>query len=208
MSGFINEVAKGATEVINKEVSKELADSLGFNEYSKYMDYSNAVLDNQEISENQIENRNNSEVEQNVNSDISKQIDYSNSKADLIENTEMNEFHGGSYKELKEKGHGDYSEPPQEVHHMPADSISKLDRNDGPAIAMDKVDHRQTASCGSSLEAREYRAEQKKLIDSGNFEAALQMDIDDLHEKFGEKYDEAIVEMKDYYYTIGEKING
>lgn len=34
-----------------------------------------------------------------------------------------------------------------EVHHMPADSTSNLERGDGPAIKMEKEDHRQTASC-------------------------------------------------------------
>lgn len=65
-------------------------------------------------------------------------------------------------------------------------------------IKMEKEDHRQTASCGSSLEAREYQANQKELIGNGNFREALQMDIDDIHEKFGSKYDEAISQMLTY----------
>ena len=85
-----------------------------------------------------------------------------------------------------------------EVHHMPADSASNLERNEGPAIKMEKADHRQTASCGSSREAREYQAAQKGLIDNGKFREALQMDIDDIREKFGDKYDSAISEMLDY----------
>lgn len=112
--------------------------------------------------------------------------------------TEKDKYSGGSYGELKKEGHGDNSIPPQEVHHMPADSESPLERNDGPAIAMDKTDHRQTASCGNSLEAREYRAKQAELIKEGKFEEAMQMDIDDIHEKFGDKYDDAIAEMKEY----------
>ena len=47
-------------------------------------------------------------------------------------------------------------------------------------------------------EAREYREQQKKLIEQGKFREALQMDIDDIHEKFGDKYDDAINEMLDY----------
>ena len=85
-----------------------------------------------------------------------------------------------------------------EVHHMPADSTSNFERGDGPAIKMEKEDHRQTASCGSSREAREYRAQQKELIEQGKFREALQMDIDDIHEKFGNKYDDAISEMLEY----------
>lgn len=101
---------------------------------------------------------------------------------------------GGSYSEVKNNSNGET----HEVHHMPADSVSNLERADGPAIKMEKADHRQTASFGYSKEAQEYRAEQKKLIEEGKFREALQMDIDDIHEKFGDKYDEAIAEMLDY----------
>ena len=104
------------------------------------------------------------------------------------------EVNGGAYSEVKKNSNGDT----HEVHHMPADSASNLDRNDGPAIKMDKADHRQTASCGNSREAREYRDAQKELIDNGKFREALQMDIDDIHEKFGSKYDDAISEMLEY----------
>ncbi|MEG2813744.1 MAG: hypothetical protein RSA79_04000 [Oscillospiraceae bacterium] len=85
-----------------------------------------------------------------------------------------------------------------EVHHMPADSSSKLDRNNGPAIKMDKADHRRTNSCGMSSEAQEYRNQQKKYIDNGQFEKAQKMDIADINQKFGNKYDEAIFQMMAY----------
>lgn len=104
---------------------------------------------------------------------------------------------GGSYKEVrnyvKETGHEN-----KEVHHMPADDVSPLDRMDGPCIEMTREDHRKTASCGNSMEAREYRAKQKELIDNGDFRGALQMDIDDIKEKFGNKYDAQIQEMLGY----------
>ena len=101
---------------------------------------------------------------------------------------------GGSYKDVRVEGEGDR----YEVHHMPADSASNLDRGDGPAIKMEKEDHRQTASCGMSREAREYREKQRELIEQGKFREALQMDIDDIREKFGDKYDDAIAEMLEY----------
>ena len=85
-----------------------------------------------------------------------------------------------------------------EVHHMPADNVNGLERKDGPAIRMDKEDHRETASCGNSREAREYRAHQKELIEQGKFREALEMDIDDIRGKFGDKYDDAILEMLQY----------
>lgn len=101
---------------------------------------------------------------------------------------------GGSYGELRKETSDDNTE----IHHMPADSASPLERNDGPAIKMDKEDHRQTASCGNSRESREYRDKQKELIEQGKFREAIQMDIDDIHEKFGDKYDDAISEMNEY----------
>lgn len=113
---------------------------------------------------------------------------------DSKDNTEVPEKKGGSYKDVRVEGEGDR----YEVHHMPADSASNLDRGDGPAIKMEKEDHRQTASCGMSREAREYREQQRELIEQGKFREALQMDIDDIHEKFGDKYDEAIAEMLEY----------
>ena len=51
------------------------------------------------------------------------------------------------------------TEEQYEVHHTPADSCTNLDYNDSPAIKMEKADHRETASCGASREAQEYRAQ-------------------------------------------------
>ncbi len=122
---------------------------------------------------------------------------------DVPQEAERTERKGGSYGDLKKEGHGWNHEPPEEVHHMPADESSPLDRNDGPAIAMDYEDHRQTASCGNSREAQEYRAKQKELIAEGKFAEAMQMDIDDIRDKFGSKYDDAIAEMKEYAKSKG-----
>ena len=122
--------------------------------------------------------------------------DMSDAEAKDVSETRKN---GGTYGELTSPDQwGGHLEdpPPHEVHHMPADSVNGLERNDGPAIVMEKGDHRQTASCGNSVEAREYREKQKELIDEGKFDEAMQMDIDDIHEKFGDKYDDAIAEMK------------
>ena len=122
------------------------------------------------------------------------------------EKSDVAEKKGGSYKEVKENSEGDT----HEVHHMPADSVSPLEYNDGPAIKMEKEDHRKTASCGNSKEAREYRAQQQKLIEQGKFREALQMDIDDICDKFGDKYDDAIAEMMEYVDKLEQedKLNG
>ncbi len=117
------------------------------------------------------------------------------SEKDSAEKKEdVEEKKGGSYRDVRKTCDGET----EEVHHIPADSVSPLERNDGPSIRMEKADHRQTASCGNSKEAQEYRQQQKELIDEGRFREAMQMDIDDIHDKFGDKYDDAIAEMLDY----------
>lgn len=75
---------------------------------------------------------------------------------------------GGSYDEVFKEGEGNK----YEVHHMPADSTSNLERGDGPAIKMEKADHRQTASCGSSREAQEYRKTTKGVNRTGKVQGS------------------------------------
>jgi hypothetical protein len=55
---------------------------------------------------------------------------------------------------------------------MPADSVSPYSTRKGPAVRMETKDHMDTASWGSSKEAKAYRAKQKELIDQGKFEEA------------------------------------
>jgi len=102
---------------------------------------------------------------------------------------------GGAYKDLETK-------TGFERHHMPAADASKLSVSDGPCIQMETRDHRQTASWGSSREAQEYRAEQKKLIDQGRFDQAFKMDKEDIQEKFNSKYNEAIKDAGNYMESI------
>jgi RHS repeat-associated protein len=96
---------------------------------------------------------------------------------------------GGRYRDIPANG--------GQVHHMPADSVSPLPRNDGPAIRMETGDHQQTASWGNSNDAQAYRAQQQQLIDHGQFEGAIVVDINDIQSKFGNKYDHAILQMID-----------
>ena len=113
---------------------------------------------------------------------------------------EVPEIKGGSYNEIKNNmaKRGETGEQ-FEVHHMPADSCTELTKGEGPAIKMEVNDHVETASHDSWNEAKEYRAIQKEMIDNGQFDKAIQMDIDDIHEKFDSKYDEAIEQMLSYY---------
>ncbi|WP_269815554.1 hypothetical protein [Parvularcula mediterranea] len=42
------------------------------------------------------------------------------------------------------------------------------------------------------------------MIEAGDFKGAQQMDIDDIQSKFGDKYDDAIQEMRDYTDTLDQ----
>lgn len=88
-----------------------------------------------------------------------------------------------------------------DAHHMPSSQSSPLPHGGGPTIGMDRGDHRRTASYGrgggpDGPDA--YRQRQKDLIDQGRFREAQQMDIDDVRNKFGNKYDDAINDMLNY----------
>ena len=101
---------------------------------------------------------------------------------------------GGSYRRVRQS-----AQPGQEIHHMPADGATySLHTNNGPCINMSAEDHFLTASYGTSKSAQMYRDEQRQLVSQGKFLEAQQMDIDDIHEKFGSKYDKQIEEMKNY----------
>ena len=104
---------------------------------------------------------------------------------------------GGSFGSLKKDKEGKMHEN-EEVHHMPAKKSSKLSTNDGPAIRMERSDHRQTANSGRSKSAQQYRAKQESLINQGRFREAVNMDINDIHSKFGGKYDQGIKELLNY----------
>lgn len=60
---------------------------------------------------------------------------------------------------------------------------------------MDYLDHRDAYSTGSSYAAQAWRTWQKELIDAGRIDEAVQMDINDIRQRFGTKYDDAIKEM-------------
>ncbi len=96
---------------------------------------------------------------------------------------------GGSYRQVRDANAGG------QVHHIPADSISPLPKDDGPGIFMTTPDHQRTGSWGRGADQRAYRNKQKQLIDNqgwDGFKDAMQMDIDDLRKNFGDKYDPGI----------------
>ncbi|WP_410003778.1 hemagglutinin repeat-containing protein [Pseudomonas syringae] len=86
-------------------------------------------------------------------------------------------------------------------HHCPAKNCyasAPISSADGPAIKMDPADHKLTASYGSSPEAKAYRAQQEKLLKEGKLDEAIDMDVNDIRSKFGDKYDASIGQMKEY----------
>ena len=92
---------------------------------------------------------------------------------------------GGKYDDLVPAG--------MERHEMPSFYSKDAETRGGPAIRMEP----------SSVDARDYRATQRRLMQEGHIKAAIQMDIDDIHNKFDHKYDEAIEQMLAYAESIG-----
>ncbi len=103
--------------------------------------------------------------------------------------------------------HGKTSQPRgdgKESHHMPADDVSPLPRNEGPAIQMDPADHKDTSSSGSSRDAVRYRQMIERLLKDGKWRAAMSLEIDDIRsiaKSTGDprKYNEAMLEMLEYF---------
>ncbi|MEC1180006.1 RHS repeat-associated core domain-containing protein [Metasolibacillus meyeri] len=99
---------------------------------------------------------------------------------------------GGSYTSVRATNIGG------QVHHMPANSISPISHGKGPAIWMPTSKHLDTASWGSYSKAKQWRAYQKELIDSGKFGKAIEIDIRDVQRKFGSQFNDGIREMLEY----------
>jgi len=109
----------------------------------------------------------------------------------VLEKEESSLYRGGAYSDLERIAEFDR-------HHMPADSISSVARNAGPSIHMERGDHRQTASYGSSLAARSYREKTQTLIDKGDMRGAMAEEVLDVRKVGGSKYNSAILEMLEY----------
>ena len=114
----------------------------------------------------------------------------------LIKKEKGDTYRGGPHSETKSPTNDGL-----DSHHCPAKDCYKkslISSEDGPAIKMDPEDHKLTASYGRSKEAERYRAKQKELLDEGKLEEAINMDVMDIRQKFGNKYDNAIEEMLEY----------
>lgn len=110
------------------------------------------------------------------------------------------EYRGGPHSQTKQPvGDG------LESHHLPADSVSPIPREQGPAIQMDPADHRATSSHGTQgADGFEYRAEVERLINDGRMRDAMALEVNDVRRAAREvsgdqtKYNEALQEMLDY----------
>ncbi len=151
------------------------------------------------------------------------QISMSNSVVEKIsiENVWIN----GNYTHFTTEGYryqqigGAYSNIPAnggERHHCFASSIYdntivyKYDRQGraigtvsatygAPCVLMTSEDHRKTKSCGSSEEAKLYRAQQLELVKQGKYLDAMLMDVKDIHSiSYGGRYDEGLKKMINY----------
>ena len=112
-----------------------------------------------------------------------------------LEVIETKSLKGGSYGELRKITAGSSV---FEIHHMPADSVSPLSHWKGTCIIMYKKDHVKTSSYGNKKKASVYRQKQRELIKKGQFLEAEWMDINEIRELFGTKYDKAINEKLTY----------
>lgn len=115
---------------------------------------------------------------------------------------------GGGKGPYRGGAHGKVSKPANDVkdsHHMPADDISPLSRDNGPAIQMDPLDHGKTQSNGQGGNAaRRYRKMLEQLIKDGKWRNAMAKEIKDirrLSRELGEpkKYNEALSELLAYF---------
>ncbi|MFF8955246.1 RHS repeat-associated core domain-containing protein [Streptomyces sp. NPDC014894] len=67
--------------------------------------------------------------------------------------------------------------------------------NNGPAIRMERPDHKKLNSTDNDLVAQAWHQWQRELISQGRLTEAMRMDIDDIKHKFPEKYDDHIRDM-------------
>ena len=96
---------------------------------------------------------------------------------------------GGEYGKVRTGNQGG------QVHHTPAAKVTPYEYRKAPSVWMETADHQKTASWGRSKPAHAYRSKQDALINSGKLREAIQMDIDDIRSRFGNKYDANIKQM-------------
>jgi len=110
--------------------------------------------------------------------------------------------HGGAYRDMEAWG--------GERHHVPPDSVTGLSYEEGPAIWMETADHQALNSSGNRRfspiqkdgrwisSGSDWRDLQEELIRKGNVDEAIDMEVEDIRLKFGDKYEDGIKQMLEY----------
>jgi len=71
--------------------------------------------------------------------------------------------------------------------------------NDASAIQMLFVEHRHLISTGRSAEAIAFRTQEAELLKSGKFMEAFDLNAAEIRKAYGDKYDRALQEARQYY---------
>lgn len=131
-----------------------------------------------------------------------KQLDDLADPCQFLKRGTGGKYAGGSYDGTKGKG------TDMESHHIPSqDSYPPGSMTAGrmPAISMDKGDHALTASHGRTGNAGvAYRDAQRAAIRRGGIVAGFAMDAADIKLRFGNKYDQALLEASAYVACISK----
>lgn len=112
------------------------------------------------------------------------------------------DYSGGAHAETKlPVGDG------LDSHHMPADQVSPLSKNSGPAIQMLPGDHAKTGSNGQMPGSAIYRYEIGQLLAEGKWRDALAKEIRNVRKianaiQDPKKYNESISEMLKYFHCL------
>ncbi|WP_329146853.1 DUF6531 domain-containing protein [Streptomyces niveus] len=117
----------------------------------------------------------------------------------------------GGLKPANEQANGQPYPVKMEINHVPPKAAwkdviepgfyiankphSSQEVNNGPAIRMERSDHKRLNSTGSSRFSTAWQTWQRELISQGKLTQAMRMDIDDIKRKFPGKYDDQIKEM-------------
>lgn len=115
---------------------------------------------------------------------------------------EGKKYRGGGHGKTKKRRPTD-NKGEFESHHMPAHSSyppnKKIGRDRMPALRMKTGDHKKTASHGNlGTKATFYTDKQERKINAGKFSEAFGMDVADIKDRHGGKYDNAIAEAAAY----------
>lgn len=114
---------------------------------------------------------------------------------------------GGSYEFVKHFA----DSKTYEVHHLIPAKLLELTKIlgylDGPCIRMEKEDHAKTSSYKNNRMLHEkYFRKQKIYLETNNIRAAVEMEIADIQDKFGSKYDDAIREVRKYVAKLEKQL--